>query len=270
MDDFRRLRDHALAMADEARRMLRGFVVSGFQVKQKPDGSYVTNADVEVERALRAMTAQVFPDHGLVGEEHAATPGAADLRWVFDPIDGTEDFVHRVPTFGTIIALYRGEQPIVGVLDCPLLDLRVHAALGLGAYQGDKRIVLGDVDPRLPREAWRITMSSRANFSRHREVLGRDDGAIFDRIAAEFPNQRIYRSCLAHLLAVTGQAEACVDAHNPIWDIAAARILVEEAGGACRTVQRYVVPGEGGDGEPMYSTVFGRKMAVAEIGKLFE
>jgi fructose-1,6-bisphosphatase/inositol monophosphatase family enzyme len=264
VDGVRRFRDHALALADESRRMLRGFVTSGFRVKQKSDGSYVTNADVEVERRLREMTAQAFPDHGLVGEEHAATSGSAGLRWVFDPIDGTEDFVHRVPTFGTIIALYRGDQPIVGVLDCPLLDLRVHGALGLGAYQGDTRIALGDVDPALPREAWRITMSSRANFSRHREVLGRDDGVIFDRIAAAFPNQRIYRSCLAHLLAVTGQAEACVDAHNPIWDIAAARILAEEAGGVCRTVQRYQA-----DGEPMYSTVFGRKMAVEEVGKLF-
>lgn len=258
--DLARFRDHGLALADESRRLLRGFIASGFKVKQKPDGSYVTNADIETERALRAMTSAVFPDHGLIGEEHAAHGKDARLRWVFDPIDGTEDFVHRVPTFGTIIALYDGETPVVGVLDVPMLDLRVHAAKGLGAFSGSDRIGLGDVDAALPRDTWRITTSSRSNFVRHR-----DDGAIFDRLTAQFPNHRIYRSCFAHLLAITGQADACVDAHNPIWDIAAARILAEEAGGDCRTVQRYAI-----DGEPMYSTVFGRKLAVEKIAKLFD
>lgn len=263
--DLVRLRDHALALADESRRRLREFFVGGFEVKQKADGSYVTNADIETERALRAMTSAAFPDHGLIGEEHAAHGKDARLRWVFDPIDGTEDFVHRVPTFGTIIALYQGETPVVGVLDVPMLGLRVHAAKGLGAFSGSERITLGDIARSVPQEAWRITTSSRSNFVRHRDAIGRDDGAIFDRLTAQFPNHRIYRSCLAHLLAITGQADACVDAHNPIWDIAAARILAEEAGGACCTVQNYTI-----GGEPMYSTVFGRKLAVERIAKLFE
>lgn len=257
--DIRRFLDHALVLAEEARRRLRHAFQAGFDVKQKPDGSYVTDADIDTERALRELTARAFPDHGLVGEEHATTGAQAALRWVFDPIDGTEDFVHRVPTFGSIIALYHGDEPLVGVLECPMLGLRVHGARGLGAWQGDRRLSLGDVDPALPRAAWRVTLSSRANFTRHH-----DDGPVFDRICATFGNHRIYRSCLAHLLAVTGQAEACVDTHNPIWDIAAARILAEEGGGACRTVQRYVI-----DGEPMFSTVFGRRTAVEAIAALF-
>lgn len=269
--DLVRFLDHALALADESRRLLRAFFSAGFAVSRKPDGSYVTDADIETERALRAMTARAFPGHGLIGEEHGRQGRDAPLRWVFDPVDGTEDFVYRVPTFGTIIALYHGDEAIVGVLDLPMLELRVHAARGLGAYasggawRGNARLALGDVDPALPSESWRVTTSGRANFTRHRSVLGRDDGAVFDRLVATYPNHRIYRSCLAHLLAVTGQAEACVDAHNPIWDIAAASVLAEEAGGACRTVQRYEI-----DGEPMYSTVFGRKAAVERISTLFD
>lgn len=256
--------DHALSLADEARRRLRAAFASGFEVKRKPDGSYVTDADIETERVLRDLTTAAFPGHGLIGEEHGTQARGASLRWVFDPIDGTEDFVHRVPTFGTIIALYHGHEPLVGVLEMPMLEMRVHAAHGLGAWNGAARIALADVDPALAPDSWRVTMSSRANFSRHREQLGRDDGAIFDRLTASYPNHRMYRSCLAHFLAVSGQAEVCIDVHNPIWDIAAARILAEEAGGACRTVQHYEV-----DGEPMYSTVFGRKRAVEAIAALF-
>jgi hypothetical protein len=104
----------------------------------------------------------------------------------------------------------------------------------------------------------RVMTSARANFVRRRA-----DGARFDALAREYPNLRIYRSCYMHLCAATGQADAAVDYGNPLWDIAAARIVVEEAGGEFRVVDSFDL-----EGERMYNTVFGRPALVARIAKL--
>jgi fructose-1,6-bisphosphatase/inositol monophosphatase family enzyme len=136
----------------------------------------------------------------------------------------------------------------------------VHAAFGLGAFRGAERLRLADLDPATPPTAVRIMTSARSNFIRHR-----DDGALFDAITRAYPNHRIYRSCYTHLCAATGQADGAVDAGNPIWDIAAARILVEEAGGRFHVVQDY----QSGS-ERIFTTVFGRPTVVQRLAALLD
>jgi fructose-1,6-bisphosphatase/inositol monophosphatase family enzyme len=261
--DIERYRDHALKLAHEARQILRAMQRGAFEVKTKDDGSPVTSADLAVEARLRALTLATFPEHGQLGEEFPPHKPEADFRWVFDPVDGTEDFVHRVPTFGCIIGLFYRGEPIVGVIDIPMLEERVHAAYGLGAIRdsvtaGNQRLRLADFDPKTPAMAVRVMSSARANYVRRRQ-----DGARFDALAEEYPNLRIYRSCYMHLCAATGQTDAAVDYGNPLWDIAAARIVVEEAGGEFRVVDSYEL-----DGERMYNSVFGRPALVSKIAKL--
>lgn len=232
-------------------------------MKSKDDGSPVTSADLAVEARLRALTLAAFPEHGQLGEEFPPHKPGAEFRWVFDPIDGTEDFIHRVPTFGSLVGLFFRGEPLVGVIEIPMLEERVHAAYGFGAFRdsltvGNERLHLADFDPKTPAMAVRVMTSARANYIRRRE-----DGARFDALARAYPNLRIYRSCYMHLCAATGQADAAVDYGNPLWDIAAARIVVEEAGGAFRVVDSYEF-----EGERMYNTVFGRPALVARIARL--
>ena len=261
--DLERYRDHALKLADEARQILRTQQKGAFEVKTKDDGSPVTSADLAVEARLRALTLAAFPDHGQLGEEFPPHKQEAEFRWVFDPVDGTEDFVHRVPTFGSIVGLFYRGEPVVGVIEIPMLEERVHAAYGLGAFRdsltaGNERLRLADFDPKTPAMTVRVMSSARANYIRRRE-----DGGRFDALAREYPNLRIYRSCYMHLCAATGQTDAVVDYGNPLWDIAAARIVVEEAGGEFRVVDSYDL-----EGERMYNSVFGRPALVAKIVKL--
>ena len=261
--DLERYRDHALKLADEARQILRALQKGAFEVKTKDDGSPVTSADLAVEARLRALTLAAFPDHGQLGEEFPPHKQEAEFRWVFDPVDGTEDFVHRVPTFGSIVGLFYRGEPVVGVIEIPMLEERVHAAYGLGAFRdsltaGNERLRLADFDPKTPAMTVRVMTSARANYIRRRE-----DGARFDALAREYPNLRIYRSCYMHLCAATGQTDAAIDYGNPLWDIAAARIVVEEAGGEFRVVDSYDL-----EGERMYNSVFGRPALVAKIAKL--
>jgi len=88
--------------------------------------------------------------------------------------------------------------------------------------------------------------------------------ALADEALRAFPNHRIYRSSYTHLCAAAGQVDAMVDVGNVIWDIAAARILVEEAGGACRVVQDYA-----SGPERIISLVFGRPSVVERLAAFF-
>ncbi len=257
--DLERFHAHALTLADEARRIIRATWENGFEVKHKPDGSYVTSADVQVEERLRTLIGERFPNHGIVGEELPAHAPGAEFQWVLDPVDGTEDFVQRIPTFGTIIGLHFRGEPLVGVIDMPRLDTRVHAAFSLGAFHNRERLRLTDLDADVPPAQVRLMLSARANFIRYRN----QDGAVFDTLTRTYPNHRIYRTCYAHVCAATGQADATVDYGNHVWDLAASRVVVEEAGGAYRTLQDFRTP----TGR-VFSAVFGRPALVAKLVSL--
>ncbi len=255
-----RLHASALGFADAAREIITRAWHAGFTVKRKRDGSFVTNADLEVEERLRTLITKQYPDHGILGEEFPRTRPEARFQWILDPIDGTEDFVHRVPTFGSILALHYDGVPVVGVVDHPLLDLRCHAAYGRGTHRNTERVTIADIDPETPPEQVRVVLSARANFVRYR-----NEGSYFDALTRAYPNHRIFRSCYGHALVATGAVDAMVDYHDAPWDLAASRILVEEAGGIYRTVREFIV-----DGVPIRSVAFGRLGVVEQLCALLD
>ena len=130
--DVERYHAAALEMADEARRIVGPALERGLHVETKPDRSLVTDVDRAVERRCRELIERWFPDHGVLGEEYPPTRSGSAFQWIMDPIDGTEEFVHGIPTYGFMLALHHGDVPLVGVIDHPTLDIRVHAGRGLG------------------------------------------------------------------------------------------------------------------------------------------
>ena len=113
------------------------------EVFTKQDGTLVTQADREIETALRERLVERFPAHAVLGEEEglsgagAGGPGVsgepAVPRWVVDPIDGTNNFAWGIPIFATLIALQVDGETKVGVVSAPALGERYDAAAGLGA-----------------------------------------------------------------------------------------------------------------------------------------
>ena len=176
-----------------------------------------------------------------------------------DPIDGTEEFVHGIPTFGTMLALHHRGVPLVGVIDHPALDIRVNAGVGLGTHRNGRRIRLDDAPASSRPEDVRLVLSARVNFSRHV-----DEGHLFEHLTRVYPNHRIYRAAYAHTAAVTGAADAMVDMHNHVWDQAPSQVLVEEAGGRYAVVRDFPTP----NGR-LLSVVFGRPAVVDGLLALF-
>ena len=258
--DIEQFHARALEFSASARALTLSLMAAGFEVKRKPDRSFVTSVDLKVEERLRELIGKHFPDHGIIGEEYPPTRPAAPFQWIMDPIDGTEDFVQRLPAFGSILALhYRGE-PLVGIIDHPVLDIRVSAGFGLGTRRDGVRVRLADLDPAAIDGSERVMLPARANFIKHR-----DDGALFDAVARAHPNHRIYRTCFSHCCAVLGMADAAIDYGNPIWDLAASRILIEEAGGKFLGVRAWDVPGVG----RVYGSIMGKPALVDRLATHF-
>ena len=254
--DVERYHAAALELADEARRIAAPALERGFDVETKADASLVTSVDHAIEVRLRERIAAWFPDHGVVGEEYPPTRPASAFQWILDPIDGTEELVHGIPTFGTMLALHHRGVPVVGVIDHPALDLRVAAATGRGAFRNGRPVRLADLPAGARPEAIRLVLSARLNFTRHV-----DEGDLFEALTRAYPNHRIYRAAYAHTAVVTGAADAMVDMHNRVWDLAPSQVLVEEAGGRYAVVRDFAAP----DGGRILSAVFGKPAAVDRL-----
>lgn len=89
------------------------------RVASYPD--IVTEADKEAERIMRAMVEENYPSHAIIGEEFGVKgdPAKAEWCWIFDPIDGTADFVCGTHQWGTLIGLCKDGAPVIGVINQP-------------------------------------------------------------------------------------------------------------------------------------------------------
>lgn len=114
MQEFSQL---ASELADEAGKIVRKYYRQPFDVISKGDESPVTIADRSIEERLRSIIEAKRPQDGIIGEEYGIKPSSNGLNWVIDPIDGTKSFVIGRPTFGTLIALWDGDTPLLGVID---------------------------------------------------------------------------------------------------------------------------------------------------------
>lgn len=120
----------------------------------KSDDSVVTEADVSTERWMRQGIKSLFPRDGVLGEELEDIPGESGYRWVIDPIDGTQAFVHGVPLYGTLVGVECDGQPLCGAIYLPGLDELISAQLQVGANWWPRLAQFGPVElPGLFRQA---------------------------------------------------------------------------------------------------------------------
>jgi len=130
----RRLADARRFAVEAGQITLEYFGRSDLVVDRKADDSPVTAADRQAEAHLRRQIAQAWPEDAVFGEEMAEQPGKSPFRWIIDPIDGTKSFIHGVPLYGTLVALEREGEPLLGVIHIPALGETVYAARGQGAW----------------------------------------------------------------------------------------------------------------------------------------
>lgn len=134
--DFLRLAAFASSLADAARTVtLAESDRKGEHKPGRPDYDPVTAADREAEQVIRELIEQIYPDHGIAGEELGETAGAGRYVWSVDPIDGTRAFICGLPSWTTLIALLDEGEPVLGLIDVPTLDERYLGFAGAPGLQ---------------------------------------------------------------------------------------------------------------------------------------
>jgi myo-inositol-1(or 4)-monophosphatase len=116
--------EFALELARAARAETLPRWQGGCAVENKGSGAFdpVTEADRGAERAMRALIRERFPDHGVSGEEFGDELASGPFTWSLDPVDGTRSFICGLPTWTTLIALLQDGDPMLGLIDAPVLD----------------------------------------------------------------------------------------------------------------------------------------------------
>jgi histidinol-phosphatase len=201
------------------------FTAQDLVVRTKPDRSPVTDADLAVEDAIRAVLATERPDDRIVGEERGGD-FTSGRTWVLDPIDGTKNFLRGLPVWATLIALVDGGVPVVGMISAPLLGRRWWADAGGGAWMsdpaGERQIGVSKVGELSDAYLSTTNLSTWGEYHSLEAYLRLVDGCWENRAVGDF-----WSHCLVAEGAIDVAAEPIVFA----WDVAAAQILVTEAGG---------------------------------------
>lgn len=212
----------ALRLADVADAVsVRRFRAHDLVVETKPDMTPVSEADRDAERAIRVALERERPHDAVVGEEHGAT-GESNRRWILDPIDGTKNYVRGVPVWGSLIALEVDDEPVVGVVSAPALGFRWWAARGEGAFCNGERIHVSKV-------ASLDDASVSYGDLELAKTAGRGEQA--ERLLARAWRRRGFGDFWSHMLVAEGAVDVGLDFEVAHWDVAAVRIVVEEAGG---------------------------------------
>ncbi|MGH3787712.1 MAG: inositol monophosphatase family protein [Pseudonocardiaceae bacterium] len=226
----------ALTLAETADRItLDRAGAADLRVDRKPDRTPVTDADLAVEDAIRTVLQVQRPQDLVFGEERGGPSpgGAADTAdetrrvWLLDPIDGTKNFLRGVPVWATLVALVERGRPVVGVISAPALRRRWWAAAGAGSHTRDahgatRTITVSRVGELADAYVSTTHLGSWATHRSRESYLSLIDATWENRAFGDF-----WQHCLVAEGAIDVAAEPVV---SP-WDVAAAQVLVEQAGG---------------------------------------
>ena len=257
MNDLDRRLEVAVAAAREAGVLARSEFANleRITIEKKGLQDFVSGADREVERLLKARLLGAFPDDGFLGEEFGGAEGAG--VWVVDPIDGTGNFVRGIPLFGISIAYWQAGESTVGVIYDPIHEELYAARKGGGATKNEKPIRVREV---AGLEDAVLGMGFSVKHGReelvaalHAFLLG---GAEFRRLGAAV-------LCLAWV--AEGRLDGFWHTNLNAWDALAGMLIVREAGGVAN---RAFGVGELLHRAPTLVSAPGIASVVAEITKI--
>lgn len=196
---------------------------------RKPDRSFVTAADREVETFLKEEIGRRFPDHGAIGEEYGKHQlDGAESIWAIDPIDGTAPFVYELPVWGISVGLLHQGKPVLGFVYLPVMDEMFWAIAGGPAFVNEREINVCE-----PRDMIRGTCIVAPSIT-------------FRGLRTQYDGRALaFGSAAAHICYVArGKIHGGILMKVRLWDIAGAAVIVSAAGGEMtylsgRTVDLY-------------------------------
>lgn len=226
MDDFLKVAKEA---AEKAGELLKKRI-KGVKILQKKDGAVdlLTSTDLAAQKLIIDIINDNFPNHGILSEEMKERLNIREKEyvWVIDPIDGTSAYSVGLPTYSSSIALLRNKKPIIGAIYVAILDEVIYGMKGQGVFSNKKRE--------------RLKVRSVSNLQD--AAIGFDPGyhqreKYIKAIVAPLADKvrivpMIWSQATALTLIARGILDGYIQCASPkVWDAAAGKLIVEEAGG---------------------------------------
>ena len=221
MDDLKEFKLFARNLADMSGKIIKQYFRSNITIDTKSDQSPVTIADKKAEELMRDVIMKSFPEHGIIGEEFGNYNEKAEYQWILDPIDGTKSFICGALSFGTLIALTKKGNPVLGVINQPVLNQYLIGDNEIAELNGinvkvRKRTALSDSV---------LLTTDHLNIQRYKDIDKFND--LINRV-------KLYRNwgdCYGYYLVATGFADIMVDPIMSVWDSMALIPVIRGAGG---------------------------------------
>jgi myo-inositol-1(or 4)-monophosphatase len=212
--------------AREAGAILLQVADAGMEISSKNHHELVTTADLRSEEFLRKRLAEISAEAGFLGEESSGGRFPPPPFWVVDPLDGTNNYAHGYPMFSVSIALWDGEEVILGCIYDPLREECFSAETGRGASLNGHGISCTE-----RRSLEESIVATGFPYHRAEDDLGLDLGALEYFLGRVQGVRRCGSAALDLAYVACGRLDGFFEEYLKPWDMAAGSLIVREAGG---------------------------------------
>jgi myo-inositol-1(or 4)-monophosphatase len=219
-----------LETAIEAARAGGQIALANFRQPQKVGikgmRDFIPEAALKVQDRIEEIIGQAFPDHRILAEEGGKTSEIGEgYQWLVDPIDGSTNYARGLPFFAVSVALWRGTRPLIGVVFDPYHDDLFRAQKGGRAFLNDKPLQVVSTEEHLDVAVvgtdWPRAVDKRAEHSKTTDIMLREVITL----------RPLGSPALGICYVAAGYLDAYYHLSLEKWDVAAAAVILEEAGG---------------------------------------
>ncbi len=224
--DFAQVQSVLLAAADAAAAKTLPLFRTPLAVDNKLVAGFdpVTEADKGAETAIRAIIAEAFPDHAIIGEEWGKT-GDSRFSWIIDPVDGTRAFISGAPVWGTLIGFAVDGVAVAGLMSQPFIGESFLAIPGRSTYyRGTQQ--------QANRTSGQTELAPARVFTTTPNLFKGEYWSKWEAVEQATRLQRFGMDCYGYALLAAGHADLVIEPYLNTYDIAALVPIIREAGGA--------------------------------------
>jgi histidinol phosphatase-like enzyme (inositol monophosphatase family) len=222
MDDLKEYKRFAQNLAEISAKIIKGYFRTNITIDTKSDQSPVTIADKKAEELMRETIMETFPEHGIIGEEFGSHNENSEYQWILDPIDGTKSFICGALSFGTLIALTKNGNPILGVINQPVLN---ECLIGDNETAELNGVIVKVRNTKVLSDSVLLTTD-------HLDIKKYQDINKFNNLIQKVKLYRNWGDCYGYYLVATGFADIMIDPVMSVWDSMALIPVIRGAGGA--------------------------------------
>ncbi|MAI84009.1 MAG: histidinol phosphate phosphatase [Rickettsiales bacterium] len=202
--------------------ILRKEFYKAHNIDVKDDKSFVTDIDFKIEKLFLDMISKEFPSHGVLGEEFGNKNPHSEIKWIIDPLDGTNNFIAGKPIFGTLLSLVEKGKNVLGLIDIPILNERWSGASGLIVKKNNIIIEKKTENKALSEcivSSTSMLMFDEDHIETIRNIYDSSKFCVFGT------------DCYGYGLLISGKIDLIIEADLRPWDFMSHAYLVEEIGG---------------------------------------